>query len=125
SFVKEVIVPKTNSLVKMDYLLNDLPFVNVKNREFNWSMYASYIPDQVLKGTLLAIYHVRPDKQALFDSYLAYASKSKVAERFNTMRKAIEQYKHLPVNPEYVSLTPEKSSNSLLDKIGKLFKRAK
>ena len=88
------IVPKTNSLEKIDYLFNSLPFVNNKDSKPNWIIYSTFLPEQVLTGTILAIELDRIDKKEIFEKYLKYASKFEDGQKesIDLMRKAIKMY---------------------------------
>jgi hypothetical protein len=94
SVILKDIVPKTDSLEKIDYLFNNLPYVNNEEDKPNWIVYSTFLPEQVLTGTLLAIQLNRIDKKEIFEKYLNYASKFENGkkESIDLMRKAIKMY---------------------------------
>lgn len=93
--IKDEIIPKTNSLEKIDYLFNDLPFKGSVDGNPKINIYTTYLINQVLDGVLLAIHLNRKDKNELFEKYLNYASKFDDGKylQIDLMRKAIKMYK--------------------------------
>jgi len=94
-FVNQHIMPLTDSLEKIDYLFNDLPYLNNQSFKPNWTVYSTFLPEQVLTGTLLALHQNRADKKVLLDKYLKYNSKFEEGSKHSVdiMRKIIDFYK--------------------------------
>ena len=92
--IKNEIVPKTDSLEKLDFLFNFLPYQGNDDDKPNMTLYSSYLINQVLAGTLLAIATDRANKDELFKKYLRYSSKFQDGEHvsIDLMRKAIKRY---------------------------------
>jgi hypothetical protein len=92
--IKNEIIPKADSLEKIDYLFNDLPFNGNIDGKPKINTYTTYLINQVLTGTLLAIEVDRKDRKEIFEKYLKYASKFEDGQKesIDLMRKAIKMY---------------------------------
>ncbi|GGD08072.1 hypothetical protein [Hyunsoonleella pacifica] len=94
SFVANTIEERTNSLNKLNYLFNELPYENNDSTKPKMTSYSTFLVRQVLVGTLLAIHLDIEEKKILFNKYLDYSSKfsSGQNEDIDYMRIAIEKY---------------------------------
>lgn len=73
--IKENLVPRTNSLTKLDYLFNELPYLNNNEDKPSSTVFASLLINQVLTATLLAAVNDNKNKESIYEKYLSYASK--------------------------------------------------
>lgn len=92
--VKNTIVEKTNSLEKLNYIFNILPYENNNSSKPNTTTYTTFLVRQVLVGSLLAVHFDIPEKQKILDRYLDYASKFSIGqnEDIDHMRSLINEY---------------------------------
>ncbi len=92
--VENTIVEKTNTLEKLNYIFNILPYENNNSSKPNTTSYTTFVVRQVLVGSLLAVHFDMPEKQKILNRYLDYASKFRVGqnEDIDHMRSLINEY---------------------------------
>ncbi len=95
SIIKNEIVPAVNSIEKLNDIFNILPYKGNNQDKPEWLIYTTFLPRQVLTGTLLAIYSDTENKTELFRKYLNYASQFEEGQKSNIdcMRNAIQSQK--------------------------------